>query len=280
MSGHVRASLFQGPEISADVASNMSAIARAAESAAAAGSDILVTPEMSATGYDIGDLIAHRAEPAGGPIFQALSEIARANSIAVVYGYPERTAEGIYNSVRVIGSAGEVLADYRKTHLFGDLDRGHFQPGGALLVQFDFGGFRCGLLTCYDVEFPEAVRAHADAGTQWLIVPTGLMSPFEIVATHVVPARAYESQLFITYVNRTGRETDLHYCGLSCAVAPDGSELGRAGEHEQLLTVDLDADTLTRSRIVNTHLADRRTDLYRADLYRADLYRTDQETDT
>ena len=270
----VTAALFQGPEFSRDVESNLLAIDAAAARAAAGGASILVTPEMSASGYDIGDLMRERAETFDGPIFERIAAIARSRTVAIVYGYPESSGGSVFNSVQVVDSSGRSIARYRKTHLFGDLDRTHFTPGPELLVQFDFGGLRCGLLTCYDVEFPETVRAHADAGTHWLIVPTGLMTPFEIIATHVVPTRAYESQLFITYVNRCGAEASLTYCGLTCAVAPDGTDIARADAHEQLLTVDLDPAELVRSRSLNTHLADRRSDLYPTGPSRAE-----QETD-
>ncbi|WP_206498271.1 carbon-nitrogen hydrolase family protein [Rhodococcus sp. KRD175] len=256
-------SLYQGPEDSGDVEANLTALDAAAAAAAAAGASILVTPEMSVSGYDIGELVVDRAEPFDGPIFGRVAQMARAHGVAIVYGYPERSGESVYNAVQVVDATGTSLARYRKTHLFGELDRAHFTPGQELLVQFDLGDLRCGLLTCYDVEFPETVRAHADAGTQWLIVPTGLMSPFEIIATHVVPTRAYESQVFVTYVNRCGTESTLTYCGLTCAVAPDGTDIARAGVHEQLLTVHLDPADLDRSRAINTHLSDRRPDLYR-----------------
>ncbi|MGF0309151.1 carbon-nitrogen hydrolase family protein [Rhodococcus sp. IEGM1428] len=275
----VTVSLFQGPELSGDVEANLAAIDAAAASASAAGASILVTPEMSVSGYDIGDLVRERAEPFDGPIFERIAAIARSRTVAIVYGYPESSGESVFNSVQVVDASGLSIARYRKTHLFGELDRTHFAPGPELLVQFDFGGLRCGLLTCYDVEFPETVRAQADAGTQWLIVPTGLMTPFEIIATHVVPTRAYESQLFITYVNRCGAEASLTYCGLTCAVAPDGTDIARADTHEQLLTVDLDPAELTRSRSVNTHLADRRHDLYRTVLDPTGSSRPEQETD-
>lgn len=262
MSAKAKAALFQGPERPGDVASNLDAISGAAERAAAAGADILVTPEMSVTGYDIGALVCERAEPADGQIFERIAALAKRTGVAIVYGYPELDGDGIYNSVQVVGADGSSIARYRKTHLFGDLDRGHFLPGEDLVVQFQFRGITCGLLLCYDVEFPEAVRAHADSGTRWLIVPTGLMVPFDIVATHIVPARAYESQLFISYVNRCGHEDDLQYCGLTCVIAPNGSELARAGRGQETIFVEIDDRTVLDSREINTHLDDRRLDLY------------------
>ncbi|MGV7591986.1 nitrilase-related carbon-nitrogen hydrolase, partial [Mycobacterium kansasii] len=77
--------------------------------------------------------------------------------------------------------------------------------GDELPVTFPLGGLTCGLLICYDVEFPEAVRAHAEAGTDLLLIPTGLMEPFGRIAEQVVPVRAFESQLYIAYTNHCGR---------------------------------------------------------------------------
>jgi predicted amidohydrolase len=258
----VTAALYQGPERSEDVADNLAALDRAAAQAAARGAHLLISPEMSATGYNIGARIGQLAQPADGPLFDAVAATALRHGVAIAYGYPEMADGAVYNSVTVVGGDGRRLANYRKTHLFGSLDKDNFRPGERLVTQFDFAGLRCGLLTCYDVEFPEAVRAHADAGTQWLIVPTGLMRPYEHVATRLVPARAYESQLYLTYVNRCGVEDELQYCGLSCAIAPDGAELARAGAHEELLFATIDPAALVASRAVNTHLSDRRLDLY------------------
>ncbi|MFI5782818.1 carbon-nitrogen hydrolase family protein [Nocardia sp. NPDC051570] len=258
----MRAALFQGPAISGDVAVNVAAITASATQAAGRGANILITPEMSATGYNIGALSAARAEPADGPLLAAITEIAVRAKIAIGYGFPELTAGGIYNAVQVVGPRGEILAHYRKTHLYGELDRGLFIPGDRLVSQFDLRGFTCGLAICYDVEFPELVRAHADAGTEVLFVPTALMRPFEVVSTILVPARAYENQIFLAYVNRCDVEDDLRYCGLTCAVGPDGVDLARAGEGEELLIVDIDPTALATGREINTHLRDRRGDLY------------------
>ena len=69
---------------------------------------------------------------------------------------------------------------------------------------FEIGGLKAALLICYDVEFPESVRALALAGAELVIVPTALMQPFDVVAKTIVPARAYENQLFVAYANRCG----------------------------------------------------------------------------
>ncbi|WP_370966836.1 carbon-nitrogen hydrolase family protein [Amycolatopsis sp. cg9] len=233
--------------------------------AALAGTDadLVVTAEMSTTGYHIGARTHELAEPADGPIARRMSALARETGVALAYGYPESDGAQVHNSVQLVDAAGRRLANYRKTHLFGDLDKAWFTPGGEAVVQADLGGLRIGLLICYDVEFPELVRAHALAGTELLVVPTALMSPYELVADTLVPARAYESQLFVAYANRCDTERELTYCGRSCVVAPTGEVLARAGSGPELVHADVTREALAASRLENTHLADRRPELYR-----------------
>lgn len=130
------------------------------------------------------------------------------------------------------------------------------------MVQAELDGVRLGLLTCYDVEFPENVRAHALAGTDLLLVPTALMHPFSFVAESLVPVRAFESQLYLAYVNRTGPEGAFDFTGLSCLAGPDGTVRARAGRGEELVTADVDPALLAASRAANPYLRDRRPGLY------------------
>ena len=225
--------------------------------------DLVVTAEMITTGYHIGARTHELAEPADGPTAARMAALARQLGTALAYGYPETDGEHVYNSVQLVDATGQRLANYRKTHLFGDLDKAWFTPGDEPVVQADLGGVRIGLLICYDVEFPELVRAHALAGTELLVVPTALMSPYELVADTLVPARAYESQLFVAYANRCDTERELTYCGRSCVVAPTGEVLARAGAGPGVIAADVTRDALAASRLENTHLADRRPELYR-----------------
>ena len=175
--------------------------------------------------------------------------IAREAGIAILYGYPERGAGGhIYNTAQLIDRTGRIAASYRKTHLFGEIDRAAFSAGAALPEIVELDGLRIGILICYDVEFPENVRTLALKGADLVAVPTALMQPFDIVARTIVPARAYENQVFLAYADRCGTEGELSYCGLSCVIAPDGSDLARAGRSEALIIADLDAERLAQSR--------------------------------
>jgi predicted amidohydrolase len=228
--------------------------------ASARGARLVVTAEMITSGYAIGAAaVAERAEAADGPLARGLGALAREHGVALTYGYPERAGDTVYNSVQLLSAQGKRLANYRKTHLFGDLDRSQFSPGTELVVQAEIDDLRIGLLICYDVEFPEAVRAHALAGTQLLLVPTALMRPYERVADALVPIRAHESQLYVVYANRCDTEGELDYCGHSTIATPD-EVVAKAGEGPELILADVDPVALTRP--ANTYLADRRPELY------------------
>ncbi|GAA3730055.1 carbon-nitrogen hydrolase family protein [Streptomyces tremellae] len=258
----LRTALLQSSGQPGSPAANLRALDAAAARAAAAGARLLVCPEMFLTGYAIGDDVARLAEPAGGPAAEAVAATARGHGLAVLYGYPERDGPRVFNSAQLIAADGTRAAGYRKTHLFGAFEREHFTPGEQPVVQADLDGLRVGIMICYDVEFPENVRAHALAGTDLLLVPTAQMHPFEFVAESVVPVRAFENQLYVAYVNRTGLEGQFDFVGLSCLAGPDGTARARAGRGEELLVADVDPELLAASRRANPYLEDRRPGLY------------------
>ena len=264
MSTPLRIALHQGPATAPrSAADGLAALESAAAQAAARGARLLLTPEMSLTGYATRGDLAELAEPADGDSARAVAGIAAAHGLAVGYGYPERDPAGtVHNSVQLIGPDGTRLANYRKTHLYGGFETDRFRPGEQLVVQAELAGLRLGLLVCYDVEFPEAVRAHALAGTELLLVPTALMRPYELVARTLVPARAFESQLYVAYANRIGREGAFEFTGLSRLAAPDGTVPASAGSGEELLVADVDPALLRASRARNGYLTDRRPELY------------------
>ncbi|MEV6396614.1 carbon-nitrogen hydrolase family protein [Streptomyces sp. NPDC051907] len=277
----LRTALLQSSGRPGSVAENLKVLDEAAGRAADAGAGLLVCPELFLTGYAVGDELPRLAEPADGPGARAVMETAERHGIAIMYGYPEldgqdgrggeesgtesASADGparIFNSAQLIGRDGRSLANYRKTHLFGCFEQQWFTPGDQLVVQAELDGVRIGLMICYDVEFPENVRAHALAGTDLLLVPTAQMHPFQFVPEHVLPVRAFESQMYIAYVNRTGPEGEFEFVGLSCLASPDGMVRTRAGRGEELVFGEVDPVFLSASREGNPYLRDRRPELY------------------
>lgn len=227
------------------------------------GAELLVCPEMSLTGYQIGvQAVAALAEPADGPLAQAVAAIAQRHHIAIVYGYPEHNPQGKpCNAVQFICADGERLANYRKTHLFGDIDRAQFSHGPQAPTVFDWRGWRLGLLVCYDIEFPEPARGLALQGVDAVLVPTANMIDFDEVQRELLPARALENRVYLAYANACGQEGGTTYGGLSTVCGPMGSVLSQAGRDAELLLATLDRASLQEARRTS-QWPDRRADLY------------------
>ncbi|MDP9044950.1 MAG: carbon-nitrogen hydrolase family protein [Pseudomonadota bacterium] len=258
----MKIALWQCEQKSGDVAGNLRRLERAAREAATAGADLLVTPEMFLTGYAIGsDAVQRLAEPVDGPSARAAAALAASAGLAMVWGYPERAADGrVFNAVQWVDARGEVRGNYRKIHLFGDRDRAQFAPSDGACRVFEADGCRVGMLICYDVEFPEAVRRLALQGADLVVVPTANMQGFDAVARVLVPARACENQLVVAYANCCGCEADLVYDGRSTVALPDGSVAAVADGRPALLYADVDLTQNRQSR--RALLRDRRPDTY------------------
>jgi predicted amidohydrolase len=259
----MKIALYQGAGKPADVKENLAIMENQALAAAEQGADLIIFPELFLTGYNIGRTVQELAEPAGGPACQRAAQIAREANLAILYGYPEKRSTDVYNSALLIDRNGTTRANYRKTHLFGNYEKTFFQPGDTLIMA-ELEGVNIGMLICYDVEFPEAVRALTRAGAHLIAVPTALMKDYCRVAEHVVPTRAYENQIYVAYVNRCGSEGDLTYCGRTCLAGPVGRDILRAGVSEELLIADVDKNAITAEREINPVLKDLRPDLYNA----------------
>lgn len=254
-----RVAAWQCPPGPLDVAGNLRRLDATCATAAARRAEVLVTPEMFTSGYAITRAeVARLAQDAGGPAEAAVAEIARRHGIAIVYGHPERApGGGAYNAATMIGPDGVVRGRHRKVHLYGDVDRGQFTASPARPAAFDFGASRAGLLICYDVEFPEAVRCLAVDGARIVLVPTANMAGCEEVQEILVPARACENNCGVVYANYCGADDVFRYNGRSMICGPRGEVLAQAGtETEELVIADVPLES------PGTYLADRRGDLY------------------
>jgi predicted amidohydrolase len=143
---------------------------------AAAGSHLVVLPEMAVTGYIFPDERSARAvaERPDGPTFQAWRRVAREHRCWVVGGFPEVSDHGLYNSALVIDDRGELAFTYRKTMLY-DADRPWARPGNSGYRRFETAGGSFGVGICMDLNDPRFVmwcwRSNLDAvafPTNWI----------------------------------------------------------------------------------------------------------------
>lgn len=251
--------VFQCASQPLDVAGNLERMERVAKQARAQGADLLLFPEMFVSGYSIGaDAVQQLAQSSEGAYRHAVAHMARTAGLAIVFGYPERVDDGrVFNAAQWIDADGEVVLNYRKTHLYGSLDRNQFSAEAVSDANSVLGvlhGWKVGLLICYDVEFPENTRRLAMAGADCVLVPTANMDTYDFVPDTMVPTRAFENQMVLAYANYCGTEGGTRYGGLSAVVDALGQPLAKAAREECLLLATLQADALSDARRKQTHL--------------------------
>ncbi|MCV9999477.1 carbon-nitrogen hydrolase family protein [Pararhizobium sp. YC-54] len=217
---------------------------------------IVVCPELFLSGYGCGEMNHTLAEASDGSFTRKIGEVARAHRCCIVYGYPERTEDGVYNSAAVVAEDGSVVANHRKTLLPNAYERSLFLTGSGF-SSFAIENWKIAVAICYEVEFPEILRSAALQGADLVVVPTALTQQWGIVAHQVVPTRAFESGIFVAYANHSGEENNLSYLGASCIVGPSGKDLERAGASDGLIEATLDKAEITRARKVLPYLEDR-----------------------
>ena len=247
-----------------DLDANLAAVEAAAGKAAAAGAGLLLTPELFLVGYAPLRIRAELDPAVLPPLRRALADLVRRHGIGLVYSLPSVTAAGEWQiTATLLDGTGAELLHYAKVHLFGPEERAAFTAAGAAPGVADFHGLKASLVICYDVEFPESVRAAAAQGAALVLVPTALSEGFEAVPQVLLRARALENQLTVAYANHSGTEEGCGFLGGSVVAGPDGSLLAAAGTGEELLFAQLPGPAADPGSGDVAYLRDRRPDIYR-----------------
>ena len=221
--------------------------------------DLVVFPEAFARDFgEAGSDVSAYAEPVDGPFGAEVARVAAVRDTTVVAGMFETGEDPArpYNTLLVRGAA---VAEYRKIHLYDSFgyresDRLTAGPTDPCVVQV--GGLVVGLMTCYDLRFPELARALVDRGAELLLVPAAWVAgPRKVEHWRtLVRARAIENTVFVAAVGQPGPR----YSGHSLVVDPLGDVLAEAGDGPDLLTATLDPAALAGARRTNPSLANRR----------------------
>ncbi|WP_066073151.1 carbon-nitrogen family hydrolase [Frankia sp. EI5c] len=205
--------------------------------------DLVVLPELWATGYFHFDRYEAEAEALSGPTVGALRAVAAERGLHIVGGsIVERDSAGaLYNTTAVIGPGGELLGHYRKIHLFGyeSAEARLLTAGDGVLVTATPWG-PLGVATCYDLRFPELFRLLADRGAELVVVvsawPLARLEHWELL----VRARAVENQVFVVACNAAGGQAGVELAGSSLVVDPWGVVLARGGTGPAVVRAELD----------------------------------------
>lgn len=257
-----RIALLQAQAEPLNIEANLDAVERAAWQAADAGAQLLLTPELFVTGYAPARIRAELPAQTVHHAEQQLARIAADHRISLVHSLPgpeSPRARGI--TAALVDQHGQTLARYEKVQLFGPEEKAAFIAGEERPPVVEHLGRRIGLLICYDVEFPEMVRAAVAQRADLLLVPTALAGDPDVTGM-LLPARARESQISLAYANHCGEEEYLRFDGGSVVLSPDGKPLARAGEGPELLVVDV-ADAVEPGPDGPWYRRDRRAGLHR-----------------
>ena len=250
-----------------EVAANIRKMGEFAERAKAAGADMVVFPEMSDIGYSM-PVIQETATRWNEGAVPELQRCARSHRIAIVCGVSEREGDRIYNSQVVIDAQGEIIAKYRKMHLFtaGSVDEHACFESGVELASFAQSGLNFAPSICYDLRFPEVYRAQATAGgaNVFLISSAWPFPRVEHLRTLSL-ARAIENQSYLLLANRVGTDTAITFCGNSAIIDPYGVVLAMApADEEELIVADISLEEVRAVRSRMDVFGARRPELYSA----------------
>ena len=209
--------------------------------------NLVVCPELFLSGYDAGNQLHEYAESQNGPLIKRLSGIANNTNTAIIAGYSEKHEGELYNSAICLDETGEVIANHRKLLLPPGFEDQYFSPGETMTL-FKLGELNFAILICYDVEYPETVRAAAEQGAQVVVVPTALAKNWGVVANNLIPTRAFENGVWLAYANHAGIENDIEYYGGSCIAAPNGTDKARAGSTAELIIAEIDIESVEKAQ--------------------------------
>jgi predicted amidohydrolase len=225
----------------------------------APGADLVVFPEAFARDFgSAGSDVSEFAEPLDGPFATAVGKAAAKGACTVVAGMFE-TADDPARPFNTLVARGASEASYRKIHLydsFGYRESDRLTGGALEPVVVEVAGWQVGLMTCYDLRFPELARRLVDAGAEVVVVPAAWL-PGERKVEHwrtLLAARAIENTCFVVGAG----QPEPRYSGHSAVYGPLGELLADADGREQTVEATLDRAVLDAARRTNPSLANRR----------------------
>lgn len=279
----MKAALIQHETELGDKSTNIQRCLEGLHDAGQNGARLAVLPELSTTGYGLGEGHLEMAEPIPGPTTDRFGEVAAEYGMYVVAGMAETgPARGqCYNSAVLIDDTGDVVGTYRKTHLALYVhtskalveEKEIFTPGEELPV-FETDVGTIGLLICQDGNYPEAFRELALKGADYVVIVYN--SPTEEMLTLRSRVAAYVNGMYVLLSNKTGSETgryvgdrrdhgeqEVEYTGRSHVVDPHGEIVGKLPRDETGILVEtVDLDEVVEARWKMKFLRDYRPELY------------------
>ncbi|NRD78666.1 carbon-nitrogen family hydrolase [Bacillus sp. BRMEA1] len=225
--------------------------------------DIIVLPELWTTGYDLTrlELIA---DPNANKTIQFLQNAAKKYRVHFVGGSVANQGEnGVKNTLLIINKSGEIVHQYSKLHLFKLMDEHIYLEAGEEKGVFQLDGQPFAGVICYDIRFPEWIRAHTSAGAETLFVVAEWPEPRLSHWRSLLIARAIENQCYVIACNRSGCDPNNQFAGHSLIIDPWGEIIAEAGAEEQILSATINLDLVKAVRKQIPIFADRKPEYYK-----------------
>jgi predicted amidohydrolase len=260
----MKVAIVQTALIQGRVARNMQIIQDALTEAALANPDVIVLPELWNTSF-LPENVHEIADIDGKETRALLSTFAKSNHVNIVGGSVANIrGNDLFNTVYVYDREGSEIAAYDKAHLFSPAGENDYFKAGTESVTFELDGVTCGVITCYDLRFPEWVRELALADAQVVFVPAAWPATRNVHWDVLNRARAIENQMYVVAVNSIGlvNPTGDVYGGHSVIVDPWGSYIVEPDDDNEIKVGEIDFDVIDGIRSKINVFNDRRPDIY------------------
>ncbi len=232
-----------------------------AEQALAQGAEVVLFHEELLVGCV--ENLSEVAEPVNGPTTRAFQKLLNGSRALIIYGLTEREGDKYFISATVVSAEG-VLTNYHKTHLWwkekGARNEPTFYQAGDRLVTFDLKGNKCGLMICYDGDFPEMTRAYANLGCSVLFWMNNRPSR----GHSEVRDLAYRNSMIMATSCCCGKDELGRRCrGGSNITDATGKLLTEIWDHEGVIVTNVFPSKVSALRADNPWYRGQRPDLYR-----------------
>jgi len=266
-----------------DPKANVAKVVSAIRDAAARGAQIILPSELFETPY-----FPQTEDPAffdlarpleGHPIIAEMQALARELGVVIPVSYFEKAGQAFYNSLAVVDADGEILGNYRKSHIPdgpGYEEKYYFAPGDTGFRVWRTRYAAIGVGICWDQWYPEAARAMVLAGAELLFYPTAIGTEPAEPDLHTcgpwqraMQGHAVSNCVPVIASNRWGTEDAIHFHGASFIADELGALVAESGlSGDEILVHTFDLDEVRKTRASWGFFRDRRPDLYGALLTR------------
>ncbi|WP_026559957.1 carbon-nitrogen family hydrolase [Bacillus sp. J37] len=226
-------------------------------------STTVVLPELWTTGYDLTRL-DEISDENGEKTSSFLQKLAKKYNIHIIGGsIAKKSGKHVTNTMFIVDNDGQLIHEYSKLHLFKLMNEHHYLTAGKEKGLFDLAGMKSAGVICYDIRFPEWIRAHTTMGAEVLFVVAEWPMPRLHHWKTLLLSRAIENQCYVVACNRAGNDPDNEFAGHSLIIDPWGNILAEADENPGMISAELDIEMVKQVRSQIPIFDDRLPDYYR-----------------